>query len=292
MERKSSRRGTDFNAPTGPPFSGSGGFTQTPLATISNSFKEAIDWIKSEPEDDTFSHIGLIGLVTAAEAAQKGEIEKAIAALRKAKSAVESARRKSFVSFVKFLLHPRKKATFLESLLASLLNVRGVKVANKAIKKFEENNSTENVFARLKAMVDTSPSLDDFITQFPFLKQKDLHSLSASDPHLRSILDQYAKFGDLAKQPHHGYCEVCHKHAAGEMRQADGHSWKLCHFCIQNAQKLIANQKKHVSDLIDSLRDSQKNFEESLTVDPRNEQSKTNVDTSRKILKQLNSQAR
>lgn len=283
MAKKIKLKGDTSGASMGLPFSRNSGFTATPIATILNSFHETIDWLKSEPKDETFSQAGLRGILAAVEAVKSGDIDGAIDVLRESKREIGSIRKKSLIFLVKNFLHRSKSTIFLESILSNLLNVRAVQTGNQALESFEKSKPSEDIIGRLRTMAAKAP--DEGIIPYA-ISDPNLRRLLSSDPDFRHVLK--GRLSDMGiDMPNLGPCAVCRKPSVGEMKSGDGKSWKLCPLCVENAQELLDEQKKNVNRLLDSLRKNRQDLEEAVALDRENKPAQKNLDACNKILSQL-----
>jgi hypothetical protein len=242
---------TDLGSLMGIPSLGSGGFDWIPLESIGRGFRDAISYLKEGPQDD-ISTGELLALSQGLEAAQRGDLKEAITKTRQVFRDQTTRQKWRIFRRAATLIRWRKQPTLVETLLSMLLSVQAVERANEALEEFKRKNSPD-IISQLRAMTPAHTRGLLGIRQLP------------------------AGFGS-------GYCDFCGQWALGELRQGDGKTWKVCHTCADNAQSLIRKKERAQQDLKKYLQESHRNLEESLALNPKNEQAKKNIKISREII--------
>lgn len=238
----------------GIPSLGSGGFDWIPLESIGRGFRDAISYLKEGSQDD-ISTGELLALSQGLEAAQRGDLKEAITKTRQVFRDQTTRQKWRIFRRAATVIRWVKRPTLVETLLSTLLSAYAVERANEALKEFQRKNS-QDIITQLRAMI-------------PAYKRG-----------LLGVRQLPAGFGS-------GYCDFCGLWALGELRQGDGTTWKVCHACANNAQSLIRQKETAQQDLKKDLKESHRNLEESVALNPKNEQAKKNIKISREIIANL-----
>lgn len=283
-----------FQIPAGLPLSGSSRLATTPLEAITGSFRDGLDWLKSEPADDS-SPEEMKSVAEAFEAARSRRFPQAIDLLRKAKATQDARRKKGVVRRALLLVRPRRTATVVERFLAQVLTAHSVENANSALENFDRcqrEMAGEDIIDVLKKRASSRPkrlsplggtdpaellNFDDFRRQW----DPDVQRLFRGKEHLLA--------GWLRQQgrlPSMGSCEICDGPAVGELKKADGRTWKICQTCAKDADLLMAHHRRMVTQLVQALEQSKKNLEEALALDPSFGVARTNLETCNQLLQQ------
>ena len=234
---------------------GAGGLSGASLDTIGGKFREAVAWMRSGRERG-ITREDIVALIEAGAEAQQGNLDGAIERLRSASGSMSGLER------LAIRIHLRKRPAYFDALLALLLTNRAVDHANKVIEDFGK---------RFKGDI-----VDVLRARVGYMAHQESTSPLALPRELRWPYDRLSFSGS---------CSICGSHyVAGEMRQEDGKSWRLCGGCIHEAQKIQQERKKALRDLAATLVKCRLDLEEAVKLDGENERSRENLKICSDIL--------